>query len=66
MLVLQTVKCDGKRKEGKTPQKTINQSCENSQTFKQLIKEGHVVQFDSQALKMGSDPEAEGLNGRGL
>ena len=30
------------------------------------VVEGHVVQFDPQALKMGSDPEAEGPNGRGL
>ena len=30
------------------------------------LVEGHVVQFDPQALKMGSDPEAEGPNGRGL
>ena len=28
--------------------------------------EGHVVQFDSQALKMGTDLETEGPNGRGL
>ena len=28
--------------------------------------EGHIVQFDPQALKMGTDPEAEGPNGRGL
>ena len=30
------------------------------------VVEGHVVQFDPQALKMGTDPEAEGPNGRGL
>ena len=30
------------------------------------LVEGHVVQFDPQALKMGSDPEAEGPNGRGI
>ena len=30
------------------------------------VVEGHVVQFDPQALKMESDPEAEGPNGRGL
>ena len=27
------------------------------------VVEGHVVQFDPQALKMGTDPEAEGPNG---
>ena len=32
----------------------------------ELEDEGHVVQFDPQALKMGTDPEAEGPNGRGL
>ena len=30
------------------------------------VVEGHVVQFEHQALKMGTDPEAEGPNGRGL
>ena len=30
------------------------------------VVEGHVVQFDPQALKMGTAPEAEGPNGRGL
>ena len=30
------------------------------------VVEGHVVQFDPQALKIGTDPEAEGPNGRGL
>ena len=30
------------------------------------VVEGHVVQFDPQALKMGTDPEAEGPNGHGL
>ena len=30
------------------------------------VVKGHIVQFDPQALKMGSDPEAEGPNGRGL
>ena len=30
------------------------------------IVEGHIVQFDSQALKMGPDPEVKGPNGRGL
>ena len=30
------------------------------------VVEGHVVQFDPQALKMGTDPEAERPNGRGL
>ena len=30
------------------------------------VVEGHVVQFNPQALKMGTDPEAEGPNGRGL
>ena len=30
------------------------------------VVEGHFVQFDPQALKMGTDPEAQGPNGRGL
>ena len=30
------------------------------------VVEGYVVQFDSHALKMGSNPEAKGPNGRGL
>ena len=30
------------------------------------IVEGHVIQFNPQALKMGTDPEAEGPNGRRL
>ena len=30
------------------------------------VVEGHVLQFDRQALKMGTDPEAEGPNGRRL
>ena len=36
------------------------------QTRVRHVVEGHVVQFDPQALKMGTDPEAEGPNGRGL
>ena len=30
------------------------------------VVEGYIVQFDPQAQKMGTDPEAEGPNGRGL
>ena len=30
------------------------------------VVEGYVVEFDSQALKMGSNPTAKGPNGGGL
>ena len=43
----------------------LGRSSSSSRSVRHVV-EGHVVQFDPQALKMGTDPEAEGPNGRGL